>query len=184
MFHPNTEWLIDTWRAHREGRALPARADLSPIDLGPLLPQIFMLGCEGENEVFRLCGGQIAEAFGRDLRGSALHALWSTHEQPMVADALTRARRAAAPVVITADAETEVGTRIGVELCLAPLIGTSGVVDRTVGLFQPISLTGRVMGQKIVSLALRSAVVALEPHRPAQHGPTLKLVAMNGRRVA
>lgn len=179
MFHPNTQKLIETWRAHRDGRALPSRAALSPIDLGPVLPQIFMLGHEDGSEVFRLCGGLIADLYGRDLRGSSLAALWPAHERPLVADALARARRAAAPVVVTVDAEAPNSESIGVELCLAPLTGPDGAPDRTLGLFQPISMVGRLMGQRIVGLSLRGAVVAVEETRPK-----LKLVALNGLRVA
>jgi hypothetical protein len=180
MVHPNTQKLIETWRAHRDGQALPARTALSPIDLGPLLPQILMLGHEGGEEVFRLSGGLIADLYGRDLRGSVLSALWAKHERPLVADVLVRARRAAAPVVLTVDAEAPNGERIGVEICLAPLTGPDGAANRTIGLFQPISMVGRLMGQRIRMLSLRGAVVMVE----AQSAPMLKLVALNGSRVA
>ena len=178
MFHPNTQKLIETWRARRSGHALPARASLSPIDLGPILPQIFMLGHEDGAEVFRLCGGLIADLYGRDLRGASLASLWSPQERPLAMDALARARNAAAPVVVTVDAEAPNGERIGVELCLAPLTGPDGAANRTLGLFQPISMVGRLMGQRIVNLSLRGAVVAVEAR------PKLKLVALNGLRVA
>ena len=180
MFHPNTQQLIDTWRSHRDGRRLPARADLSPIDLGTLLPQIFILGREDGEEVFRLSGGLISDLYGRDLRGSTFNAIWSKSERFVAADALDRARRAAAPVVLTVDAQAPGGESIGVELCLAPLTGPNGAPNRTLGLFQPISMVGRLMGQRIVSLSLRGAVVAIE--KPLE--PRLKLVAMNGLRVA
>jgi hypothetical protein len=184
MFHPNTQKLIDTWRSHREGRRLPARTDLSPIDLGPLLPQVFMLGQEdgpnGGDEVFRLSGGLIADLYGRDLRGSTFNALWSLHQRPLAAETLARARRAAAPVVITVDAEAAGGERIGLELCLAPLTGPDGVANRTLGLLQPISMVGRLMGQRVESLIWRGAELAAD----AGAEPRLKLVAMNGRRVA
>ncbi len=180
MFHPNTQRLIDTWRSHREGRRLPARTDLSPIDLGPLLPQIFMLGCEDGEEIFRLSGGLIADLYGRDLRGSTFNALWSGFGRPLAANALAQARGAAAPVVITVDAHAAGGESIGVELCLAPLTGPDGAANRTLGLFQPISMVGRLMGQRIAALSLRNTVVAID-ERPL---PRLKLVAMNGLRVA
>ena len=180
MFHPNTQKLIETWRSRRDGQALPARTALSPIDLGPVLPQIFMLGHEDGEEVFRLCGGLIADLFGRDLRGSLLSALWSKPERPLVADTLMRSRGAAAPVVVTVDAEAPNGESIGVELCMAPLTSASGAPDRTLGLFQPIAMTSRLMGQRIRTLSLRGAVVAVE--NPPE--PKLKLVSLNGRRVA
>jgi hypothetical protein len=180
VLHPNTQKLIEMWRSHRNGQPLPARADLSPIDLGGLLPQILMLGHEDGEEVVRLSGGLIADLYGRDLRGSVLSSLWAKHERPLIADALNRARRAAAPVVLTADAEAPNGECVGLELCLAPLTGPDGAADRTLGLFQPISMVGRLVGQRIRILSLRGAFVAVE----TKPEPKLKLVALNGLRVA
>ena len=179
-FHANTDRLISAWRARRSGHALPARSDLSPIDLGPLLPQVFMLGRENEVEVFRLSGGLVTDLWGRDLRGGLFDALWSKPDRPSVLAALARARKTAAPVVLTANAEAANGEFIGLELCLAPITGPSGVADRTLGLVQPISMVGRLMGQTVRTLHLRSMVAAVEP----SVGPVIRLVALNGLRVA
>ena len=179
-FHPNTDRLISAWRARRSGRALPARADLSPIDLGPLLPQVFMLGRQDGEELFRLSGGLLVDLWGRDLRGGLFDRLWRQGDGAVVLDALARARKAAAPVVLAADAEAADGEHIGVEICLAPITGPSGAADRTLGLLQPISMTGRLMGQSVRTLSLRGAVVAAE----ASSEPTIRLVALNGLRVA
>jgi hypothetical protein len=180
MFHPNTERLIDTWRSHREGHALPARSALSPIDLGSLLPQVFMLGREDGEEVFRLSGGLIADLYGRDLRGGTFYNLFPKTERHLAADALARARRIAAPVVMTVDAQAPNGESIGVELCLAPLTGPDGTPDRTLGLFQPISMVSRLMGQRIIELSYRGATAAVD-RKPE---PRLRLVSLNGLRVA
>ncbi len=181
MFHSNTEKLIATWRSHREGRRLPARTDLSPIDLGALLPQVFMLGREGDGEeVFRLSGGLMVDLHGRDLRGSSFYSLWSKLDRPQIASALARTRSGATPIVITADAMSERGDSMGVELTLAPLIGPSGEADRTIGLYQPISTVARLMGSNIKGLAVREVTTA-EDYAPR---PPLRLVVDNGRRVA
>jgi len=179
-FHPNTERLISAWRARRGERRLPARTDLSPIDLGPLLPQVFMLGCEGEAEVFRLSGGLVADLYGRDLRGVEFKSLWRLSEQPLIMEAVARARRAAAPIVLSADAEAPSGDHIGIEICLAPLTGPNGAANRTLGLLQPTSMVGRLMGQPIRSLSLRGAALASDP----RCGPYIRLVAVNGQQVA
>lgn len=183
MFHANTEKLIATWRAHRDGRRLPARTDLSPIDLGALLPQVFMLGREADGgELFRLCGGLIADLHGRELRGSSFYELWSKLDRPGVAAALARSRSGAHPVVITADASTERGDAVGVELCLAPLTGPTGEVDRTIGLYQPISTVARLMGAPIKRFDVRAVTPAPEAETPVW--PKLRLVVDNTRRVA
>jgi len=181
MFHSNTEKLIATWRSHRLGARLPARTDLSPIDLGPLLPQVFILGREGDGEeTFRLSGGLIADLHGRDLRGSSFYSLWSKLDRPQVAASLARSRSGAAPVVVTVDAVSARGDAIGVELCLAPMIGPSGEADRTLGLYQPISTVARLMGAPIKSLGIRSVALAVD----FTPGPRLRLVVDNTRRVA
>jgi len=181
MFHSNTEKLIGTWRAHRIGARLPARTDLSPIDLGSLLPQVFILGRGGDGEeTFRLCGGLIADLHGGDLRGSSFYALWSKLDQPQVATAFARSRSAAAPIVITVDAVSGRGDAIGVELCLAPMIGPSGEADRTLGLYQPISTVARLVGAPIQSLGIRGVALAVDNPPNAR----LRLVVDNTRRVA
>ncbi len=181
MFHSNTEKLIETWRTHRMGARLPARTDLSPIDLGPLLPQVFILGREGDGEeTFRLSGGLIADLHGRDLRGASFYSLWSKLDRPQIAAAFARARSGAAPIVITVDAVSARGDVIGVELCLAPMIGPSGEADRTLGLYQPISTVARLMGAPIQRLGVRNVVLAVD----ASPRPRLRLVVDNTRRVA
>lgn len=182
MFHSNTEKLIATWRDHRDGRRLPARSDLSPIDLGPLLPQVFMLGREGDGEeVFRLSGGLMSDLHGRDLRGASFYALWSKLDRPQIAAALAKSRSQATPVVITVEAVSDRGESIGIELCLAPLTGPSGEADRTIGLYQPISTVARLMGAPIRSFLIRTIDMA-EDAAPAW--PRLRLVVDNTRRVA
>ncbi len=182
MFHSNTAKLISTWRAHREGRRLPFRADLSPIDLGPLLPQVFMLGREDDGEeVVRLSGGLMSDLHGRDLRGSSFYALWSKLDRPQIAATIAKSRSTASPVVITVDAVSDRGDSVGLEMTLCPLIGPTGEVDRTLGLYQPISTVARLMGAEIRSLSVRD-VVMVEDAAPAQ--PRLRLVVDNTRRVA
>ena len=181
MFHSNTQKLISTWRAHREGARVPQRASLAPIDLGPLLPQVFMLGrtADGE-ESFRLSGGLVADLHGQELRGASFYDLWPKFDRPQVAGALARARSAATPVVITANAATARGDQIGLEICLAPLIGPSGEADRTIGLYQPISTVARLMGAPIRTLSVRSIDLADEP----QLRTHLRLIIDNTRKVA
>jgi len=181
MFHSNTEKLITTWRSHRLGARLPARTNLSPIDLGPLLAHVLILGRESDgDERFRLAGGLITDLHARDMRGASFYSLWSKLDRPQVAAGLARSRSGAAPLVITVDATSARHDTIGLEICLAPMIGPSGEADRTLGLYQPISAVARLKGAPIVSLRIRSIVLA-EDRTP---GPHLRLVVDNTRRVA
>lgn len=182
MFHPTTERFIATWRDHRAGRRLPDRSSLSPMELGPLLPQVFMLGREADGEeVFRLSGGLLSDLHGRDLRGSSFYGLWPKLERPQIAAALARSRSGGSPVVLSVDAQAERGEAIGLELCLAPLIGPTGEADRTIGLYQPTTTVARLLGAPIATLAVRAATLAEEAPAPL---PRLRLVVDNTRRVA
>jgi len=180
MFHSNTDRMIQIWQARQTGFSIPARSDLSPMDLRAMLPQVFMLGVERGEDIFRLCGGLVADLYGRDLRGTHFRNLWDPADRAVVVDAQTRAIRGRTPVVLTADAMAPGGETVGVEICLAPLRGPSGRPDRTLGLFQPISMVGRLMGQRIDTLVLRDAELATEALRLSP----VRLVAVNGRRVA
>ncbi len=182
MFHANTTKLIEEWRTRRVGRALPARTDISPVQFGALLPQIFILGQEDDGaEVFRLAGGLLADLHGRELRGADFFTLWARPVRDQVRAALAEARSAGTPVVLHAGAVTEEGDEIGIEIVLAPLMGAAGAADRTIGLYQPVSTVARLMGRSVQSLTWRGAKLAdaVAP-RPAY----LKLVAIEGRRVA
>lgn len=182
MFHPNTQRFIATWREHRGLGRLPDRSALSPMELGPLLPQVFMLGREVDGqEVFRLSGGLLSDLHGRDLRGASFFGLWPKLDRPQVAAALAQARSGASPVVLTVEAANERGDLLGLELCLAPLIGPSGEADRTIGLYQPTTTVARLLGASIASLAIRAVSMAEDAPAPA---PRLRLVVDNTRRVA
>ncbi len=186
MFHTNTQRLIDVWReqySHSEGT--PDRAQISPVAFGPLLPQLFMLGGEtAGDEVFRLAGGFLADLHGRDLRAAPFCNLWAKPDRHRLIITLARSRHESAPIVATANASTISGESIGLEITLAPLIGPTGQVDRIIGLYQPISMTARLVGKPVSQLALRHLEL-IEPNqtRPRDRAH-LRLVACNGRRVA
>jgi hypothetical protein len=179
MHHSNTEKLIAIWRSRRVGRRVPTRSDLSPVDLGALLPQVFMLGrSEDGDERFRLSGGLMSDLHGADLRNSSFYGLWSALDRPQIASALARCRATAAPIVVTADACSARGDTIGVELCLAPLLGPNGELDRTLGLYQPISTVARLIGAPVQTLTIRQVMPA-EDATPVSH---LRLVVDNTQR--
>ena len=188
MLHANTLKVIEDWRRLRGDRPAPLRAALSPTLFGPLLPQVFMLG-QGEDGVdrFRLSGGLLSDLHGGDLRGLDLASLFSPRDGAQVLAALKGARRAGEPVIVAAGAHTATGEETRVEILLAPLVGPTGELDRTLGLYQPTSSLNRLLGRRVTCLSFRSAQFAPWPSRapaPEPNRPILRLVAMDGRRVA
>jgi hypothetical protein len=134
MFHPHTERLIREWRERRIGGQLPARAEMSPVAFGPLLPQLFILGREKAGaEVFRLAGGLVNDLHGRELKGVNFLQLWAAGEREKIELTLGQARLLRSPLVITAEAIATSGQSISVEITLAPMVGPTGLADRIIG---------------------------------------------------
>lgn len=157
MPHANTQLLIDEWRRQKSGESPPLRTSISPVAFGPLLPQLFLLGTErvGLEEV-RLAGGLIADLHGRDLRGADFFELWSRQDRQRVRMAFTMARSASMPVILNAAATSVQGIEIALEITLAPLMGASGLPDRTIGLYQPLTPVSALMGRPVSQMRLVS----------------------------
>jgi hypothetical protein len=192
MFHPHTERLIREWRERRIGGQLPARAEMSPVAFGPLLPQLFILGRERAGaEVFRLAGGLVNDLHGRELKGVNFLQLWAAGEREKIELTLGQARLLRSPLVITAEAIAASGQSISVEITLAPMVGPTGLADRIMGLYQPTSLTARLAGEPVAQLRLVDLAIvgpaerpSAMPHPAQRRGAHLRLAAVNGRIVA
>ncbi len=64
------------WHGLRQGAAVPARADLAPVSLGPTLQICFLAErAPGQGARFRLVGRGLNDAYGMDLRAIPLPAL-------------------------------------------------------------------------------------------------------------
>jgi hypothetical protein len=141
-----------------------------------------MLGRKGSGQYhFRLAGGFVADLHGRDLRDEDLMRLWSAEDRTQLQLALELARRKPDPIVVTAEARTELGAVLELEIMLTPLAAPSGEVDRVMGFYQPTSPVAMLMGQPIKVLSLKSIRTvgvqgAVLPH--------LRLAAVDGRRIA
>jgi hypothetical protein len=84
--------LLTFWQARLCGRTMPARADLDPIEMGLLLPNIFLVNVTAEPLDFnyRLLGTAIVDRSMRDYTGERLSDLpsqrapstiWSLYEE-------------------------------------------------------------------------------------------------------
>lgn len=176
MLHPNTLRFIEWWRALPRAGGAPARAAVDPAALVRVLPQVFILG---QDLSFRLAGGLLCDLHGRELRDRPFAGLWSRPDQGRLADALERAVLELEPVPIEADAYPLTGAGVGVQVVVAPLASRpGGPSDRLIGLYQPTSMLARLQGRPVHSLHIRRA------HGEAANDRRLKLVAVDGRRIA
>jgi hypothetical protein len=181
MFHSTTERLIDYWRScSRDGRA-PARSAVDPADFPELLPRIFMLGrMRAGVYPVRLAGGFVTDLHGRDLRLQNGLSLWSQRDRARLQTALEETRQRPEPLVATAEAIAD-GASLRMEVLFAPLAGLDAGPDRFLGLYQPLSLTARLMGRPAAELAIRS----LNRAGPAnEEAPRIRLATLDGRRIA
>ena len=182
MFHSNTEQLIDYWRGVKGVAPVAMRSSINPTEFAHLLPQVFMLGRRGAGQYhFRLAGGFITDLHGRDLRDEELLRLWSPEDRMQLQLALELARRKPDPLVVYAEAHTEMGAVLSLEIMMTPLAGPGGEVDRIMGFYQPTSPVATLMGQPVKALSL----VSIRTVGAEGVGlPHLRLATVDGRRVA
>ncbi|NBB52549.1 PAS domain-containing protein [Rhizobium sp. CRIBSB] len=175
MLHSGTQRLIGIWSALPGGGRVPARADLDPTALGPLLPQAFMAERQGEDAVFRVAGGWIERLHGRSLTGETWLPLWCPDGRGIIAAAMTQALREGRPVIIAAETPFE-GDPL--EVVIAPMRSRDGATDRLLGLYQTTRFGGQAL-RDIEALHARSSMGLGDIRRAPLH-----LAAIGGRRVA
>lgn len=68
---PDLRRLFHYWCTRRQGRLMPTRGDIDPLDIGWALSRIFLLDFDPEDGFrYRLAGGDVARVFGRsNLKG-------------------------------------------------------------------------------------------------------------------
>ena len=66
--------LIDYWCSRRQGRAMPSKDDIDPVEIAWALNRIFLMDYSPDDGFrYRLAGGEIAKVFGHaNLKGLAL----------------------------------------------------------------------------------------------------------------
>jgi hypothetical protein len=180
MFHSNTEQLIDYWRSRKGADQTPARTAINPVDLVPILPQVFMLGRLGPGQYrVRLAGGFITDLHGRELRDDDFLRLWEPAARTPLQLALEAMRRHPEPLVV--ETEARVGeAAMRMELLIAPLRGPSGDIDRLIGLYQPTSPAAALGGGVVRALRILGITTAASQDA----FPRLRLAALDGRRIA
>ena len=89
---PEQRILFDYWLSKAGKRALPARADIDPAELVPLLPTISLLDVISPGPQFRvrLAGTALRDAFGREMTGFRVRELYEGKERSYWTAALSR----------------------------------------------------------------------------------------------
>ena len=180
VFHSGIQRLVDAWAALPGASRIPDRAAFDPNALGRLLPQVFIAERRDEGLVFRLAGGWIESAHGRPLKGAYLLEVWRRESRLMVHRGLAQTFREGRPMIFSADMEMEDGALLPAEVVAAPLRGPTGLPDRLLGLYQPLSAEGDE-AKAVQGLVVRAMTPATTP---AARRAALTLAAIDGRRIA
>ena len=72
--HPKLRQLYDYWDSKRAGRAMPARPDIDPLEIRPLLTNLALIDVEQEPRRYRyrLVGTELVGILGQELTGKYL----------------------------------------------------------------------------------------------------------------
>lgn len=179
MFQPDTQFLIDHWKALASqpgARAgIPDRSALEPDVLGLRLPRVFLAERVGQETTIRLAGGWIEAFHGEPLKNQPFLSLWRTASRPLVAATVTQTIREGRPVVIVALAGA-LAARL--EIVLVPMRGPSGAADRILGLYAPVVTLALAADEQRLLTARVSIGVGETTRAP------LALAAVGGRRIA
>ena len=179
MFDPNTERMLDYWRAQRGDLALPSRASIDPAGFAKLAPGVFIAELRMDGDiVFRFAGESVEELHGRPLKGVQLTSLWRPAHRRALALAIDASLANASPLVVGAHAAVAAGTGGVLEILFAPLAGANGVADQMLGFYQA-DRRSRPIDPPIRELWARRIDGA-----DVRHRPNLRLAAVDGQLIA
>ncbi len=163
--HAHTQTLIEYWEARRFGRPAPGGAEVAPRDLAGILANLFILKRLDENHfVFRLAGSAMCQLHRREFADQNFLSLWTGADRRLVSALADGALSSPGPATAVSEASTLDGRRIEVEFALVPLMGPEGMLDRVLGLHQPLSDPGMLSGRPLV----RHALLEIRPARPPE----------------
>lgn len=129
--HLKIKWMHDHWQAKRAGRAMPARSDFDPIDLGTVLGNLCLVEVTGDTPprfLYRVDGSNLAAVTGFDLTGKYADQLPDPAYRAYVLELYGRVVAARAPVILARDEDWE-GVSMSVESITLPLSSDGSRVD-------------------------------------------------------
>lgn len=128
---PGFRQLIAYWQGkHHDGR-LPARRDIEPADLKPILAQLLLVDVLRDPLDFRyrLAGTLSYDIFGYDLTGKRVRDVKPAEWAEMVWTSLERIVRTREPQYVRLDFETPEGNRRSYRVVRLPLADDGETVD-------------------------------------------------------
>jgi len=132
---PVTRDLYDYWGRLKGERAAPDRAEIDPVAIRHILPDIFIIEVDPERRLpLRLCGARVNALWQREQKGRLFLGWWTAQRQEAAAEAIRRVIDTETPLV--AQARTALGAS-EFELLLLPLRHFGKSCSRILGSLAP-----------------------------------------------
>jgi hypothetical protein len=135
MREPKLRVLLAYWNDKRGTRAMPARADIDPLDVPPILPNIVLVDVTGDPPRFRfrVVGTDIVFRYGAELTGRDLEQVDLGTELGSVRSQYEETTRERVPTYCRHQIETGGGKLLRYERLLLPLAAGGTHVDMLLG---------------------------------------------------
>jgi hypothetical protein len=136
--------VLAYWCERRRGRSMPARRDIDPADLAPLLPHLQLIDVlAGDRFRYRLVGTELVQAFGRDYTGEHVDELFRGARSDFVASVFRKVRDGRRPLFLRARYSTVKNLDLLANRLYMPLSEDDHTVNMILG-----ALTFRVGGDE------------------------------------
>jgi hypothetical protein len=128
--HDELKRLHAYWLEKKGAQPAPARADIDPLEIAPLLPYVTLIDVERAPLRFRyrLVGTEIVRNVG-EFTGSYLDALTSLPHRDVMAAEFARVVESAAPALSLWEYTRDDGRHVRYERLVLPLMGDGATVD-------------------------------------------------------
>lgn len=156
MRHTQSRALHTYWQTLRLGSAAPQRNDIAPQDIASLLGHVFILRrIDPQHHVFRLAGTHLCQLYQREFRDQNFMSLWRGHDAAHIQTLLESSLAGVSPASVVARATTMDMNQLPLEISFFPLRGPEGLIDRTLGLFQPLDDPELLKGRPVIRTSIR-----------------------------
>jgi hypothetical protein len=133
------------WSGLRENGAIPKRSDIDASALGAALPHVFLAELITPRMAkLRICGHQIEDLQGLDMRGMPVAALFMSEARGQLAEALAQVALGARVTLSLKSAGRMGQPEMTATLALLPLVDPAGGITRVMGVLERHGATGQL----------------------------------------
>ncbi|MDP3554679.1 PAS domain-containing protein [Methylocystis sp.] len=137
MILPVTRDLHDYWGRLKGERAAPDRAEIDPVAIRHILPDIFIIEVDPERRLpLRLCGARVNALWQREQKGRSFLGWWRAQRREEAAEAIRRVIDTQTPLVARARTAPD-RDAAEFELLLLPLRHFGKSCSRVMGSLAP-----------------------------------------------